>query len=191
LLTVSAGLLLKLPENVALVADGQGNPPEVVTGTVALLNATDELVLLQGPETVVAAPEVVVQWEDPMVAVATTPPAGIFSSPVGPLAPTQNCHEPLLLFAVIVALKRIPMALPVHPVKVGLLMFAQTGTPGDVEPPGVVPFAEDPVQVTVATPTLKLTLLDDAVKPVFCGETVSASARWAPKPTTASAGAAR
>jgi hypothetical protein len=124
--------------------------------------------------------------------VATTPPVGIFSSPVGPLAPTQNCHEPLVLFAVMLALNRIPSALPVHPVKVGLLMFAHTGTPGDVESPGVVPVADDPVQVTVATPTLKDTLLDDAVKLVFCGETVSASARWAPKPiTAASAGAAR
>ena len=82
--------MVKVPEKVALVADGQGNPPEVVTGTVSLLNVTDELLLLHGFETVVAAPEVVVQWDAPMVAVATTPPAGIFSWPVGPLMPCRS-----------------------------------------------------------------------------------------------------
>ncbi|HEX3481154.1 MAG TPA: hypothetical protein VHT91_39325 [Kofleriaceae bacterium] len=187
------GLLVKVPEKVAFIADGQRPPPVVVTGTVSLENATDELVLLQGFETVVAAPEVVVQWVPPMVAVATTPPAGIFSSPVGPLFARQNCHAPFVLFDVIVAVKfRKPPILPVHPVKVGLLMFAQTGVPEAVEPLGVVPLADDPVQVTVAAPTVKVTWLDDAVKLVFCGVTVSANARWAPTPiTAASAGAAR
>ena len=193
---MSAGLLVKVPENVALVADGQGNGPEVVTGTLEL-KLTDEPGgtgggLVQGPETVVAAPEVVVQWAEPMVAVATTPPAGIFSEPVGPLAARQNCHGPLVLFELIAAVKWIPRAVPVQVEKVGLLMFAQTGTPDDVELPGVVPPADDMVQLTVATPTLKDTLVDDAVKAVFCGETVSANAKWAPKPiTVASAGAAR
>jgi hypothetical protein len=189
-------LLLKVPENVALVADGQGNGPEVVTGTLAL-KVTDEPGgtgggLVQGPETVVAAPDVVVQWDEPMVAVATTPPAGIFSLPVGPLAARQNCHGPLVLFELIAAVKWIPRAVPVQVEKVGLLMFAQTSTPGEVEPAGVVPLADDMVQLTVATPTLKDTFVDDAVKAVFCGETVSANAKWAPKPiTVASAGAAR
>jgi len=185
----------KVPEKVAFVADGQGNPPEVVTGTVSLVNVTDDPPLFQGFEIVVAAPEVVVQWDAPMVAVATTPPAGIFSWPVGPLAPRQNCHVP---FPVICALKLIPKELPVQFTKVGVLMFAQTGTPGAVELPGVVPFADDagtlavPVQVTVATPTVKDTLLDFAVKAVFCGVIVSANAKWPPMPITAvSAGAAR
>jgi hypothetical protein len=189
---VSAGLVVKVPEKVALVADGQGNAPEVVTGTVSLLNVTAELLLFQGFETVVAAPEVVVQWDEPIVAVATTPPCGIFSWPVGPLAARQNCHGPLVLFEATFALKLIPKAEPVQFVKVGLLMFAQTGTPDDVELPGLVPLADDMVQFTVAMPTLKDTFVDDAVKPVFCGETVSANATWAPTPiNVASAGAAR
>jgi hypothetical protein len=59
--TVRLGLLVNVPEKLAVVADGQGNPPVVVTGTLWLVNTTDEVVLLQGPETVVAAPEVAVQ----------------------------------------------------------------------------------------------------------------------------------
>jgi hypothetical protein len=186
---VREGLVVKVPEKVALVADGQGNPPEVVTGTVSLLNVTDELLLLHGSRPWSLLRRSSCRWDAPMVAVATTPPAGIFSWPVGPLAPRQNCHVP---FAVICALKLIPKELPVQFVKVGVLMVAQTGTPEDVEPLGVLPVADDAVQVTVATPTVKDTLLDDAVKEVFCGEMVSADAKWAPKPmTAASAGAAR
>jgi hypothetical protein len=189
LVTVRAGLLVKVPEKLALVADGQGNPPEVVTGTLWLVNVTDELLLLQGPETVVDAPEVAVQVWPRTLAEDLTPPAGTTSEPVGPLAPTQNCHGPFVLFEVTVALKVIPLQVTLHPEKVGLLTFVQTGV---LEPQGVVPVVEDEVQVTVQPPKANFTLVDVAVKLVHCGETVSANATGALRPSTAaSAGATR
>jgi hypothetical protein len=39
-------LAVNLPEKVEVVADGQGNPPEVLTGTLALVNVTDEVELV-------------------------------------------------------------------------------------------------------------------------------------------------
>jgi len=192
---VRAGLVVKLPEKFALVADGQGNPPEVVTGTGWLVNVTDELGLLHGPETVVCAPETAVQVWPRTLAEDLTPPAGTTSEPVPGLpllgaAARQNCHGPFVLFEVTVALKVIPLQVTLHPEKLGLLTFPQTGTPGEVGA-GTVPPVEDPVQVTVQPPKVNFTLLDDAVK-LPDGETVSANARWAPRPTTAtSAGAAR
>jgi len=45
-------------EKVVELADGQGKPPEVTTGTLWLVNTADEVVLLQVPETL-AAPAVV------------------------------------------------------------------------------------------------------------------------------------
>ena len=195
-----AGLVVKVPEKIAVVADGQGNPPVVVTGTLWLVNITDEVLLLQGPETVVAAPEVAVHVAPRTLAVDLTPPAGILSWPVPGLpllgaAARQNCQGPFVLFVVRVAAKVNPLELTLHPVKVGLLMFVQTGTPEGVGlfgGPGVVPLVDDEVQVTVAVPSLKLTLGDEAVNLVFGGETVSASATWASRPiAAANAGATR
>jgi hypothetical protein len=101
---------------------------------------------------------------------------------VGPVAARQNCHGPFVLFDVRVALKVNPLALTLHPVKVGLLTVTQSGVP---QAAGVVPLVEDAVHVTVAVPSLKLTLLDDAVNAVPDGVTQSASASWAPSPSTA------
>jgi len=83
---------------------------------------------------------------------------------------------PLVLFEVQVAEKLKPEALTVHPVKVGLLIVPLIGCP---EPEDVaVLLVDEPVQVTVAVPSLKVTLVpehNEAVKaPV--GETASADA---------------
>jgi hypothetical protein len=45
----------KEPEKVEVVADGHGNPPEVLTGTLWLVNVAVEFVLLNVPK-VVAGP---------------------------------------------------------------------------------------------------------------------------------------
>jgi hypothetical protein len=55
---VRAGFVQYWAEKVVELADGQGKPPEVTTGTLWLVNTADEVVLLQVPETL-AAPAVV------------------------------------------------------------------------------------------------------------------------------------
>ena len=103
----SAGLAVKVPEKVALVPDGQGNPPEVLTGTLWLVNVAAELVLLHVPTTV-ADPAIVVQVLPRILAVTLRPFWGMISSPVGPTSDRPNCHVPL---AVIVALAVNPLLL--------------------------------------------------------------------------------
>jgi hypothetical protein len=191
-MTRSDGSLLSVAENVLTVTEGQGNPPELVTGMFWLVNTTEELSLLQGPETAVACPATTVQLTPRMVALNLMPAAGTFSVPVGPVADLQTCHGPFALFDVRVALKVDPLALTLHPVKTGLLINPQTGTPAPVELPGVVPLNDIPEQDIVTVPSLNDVLPADAVNGVFCGSNVSATATWLPSPNTvASAGIAR
>ena len=166
------------------VADGQGNPPEVVTGTVWLLNAAEWLELLQVPLRV-AAPEVAEQVWPRMLAVQWTPPDGALRL-AEPLEDTDRFQVPL---AEQLALKLKPEALTLHPVRLGALTGPLIGCPEGES--SASPLVDDPVQVTVAVPSLMVTLVDEAVKgPV--GETASADAMWAPSPiTAASADAAR
>ena len=187
-----AGFVQYWAEKVVELADGQGNPPEVTTGTLWLTNTAAEhgglvhMALVQVPETV-AAPavvEVALQVWPRMLAVHTTPPCGMVRLEVPP-EDADKLQLPFVLFEVQVAEKVKPEALTVHPVKVGLLIAPVIGCP---EPEDVaLPLVDDPVQFTVAVPSLKVTLVpehNEAVKgPV--GETESADAAWAPRPSTA------
>jgi len=81
----------------------------------------------------------------------------------------------------------------VHDVRVGALTAPQTGVPGAVGA-GTVPLVDDVLQLTVAVPSLMVTLVpvhNEAVK-LPDGETVSADAMWVVSPSTAaSAGTTR
>lgn len=78
-----------------------------------------------------------------------------------------------------------PEALTVHPVKVGLPITLMIGCP---EPEDVTfPQVIDPVQVTVAVPSLNLIGTFGGTLPqiwISSGEAASADAAWAPKPST-------
>jgi len=81
-LKVTLGLVVKVPEKVAVVADGQGNPPEVVTFTVWLVKTSVEgTPLVNGPETVPDPPltALVVQVWKTALAVAVRPSCGMIS----------------------------------------------------------------------------------------------------------------
>lgn len=81
-LKVTLGLVVKLPEKVALVADGQGNPPEVVTGTLALVKTSVEgTPLVKGPDMVPVPPAaaLAVHVAPNGRAVAVRPFCGIFN----------------------------------------------------------------------------------------------------------------
>lgn len=171
-----------MAEKLADVPDGQGNPPEVVTGTGWLVNVADELALLQVPE-IVAEPAadgvaVALQVWPKTLAVHWTPPTGM----VRLAAPLEDAHKFQVPLVVQVAEKVIPQ-LTVHPVRVGAgLIVPQIGAPEPED--AALKFATDELQATVHVPSLMVTLDDDAVvAPV--GETASADAAWAPRPSTA------
>jgi len=156
------------------VPDGQGNPPEVVVFTLWLVNVADELALLQVPE-IVPGPEpavvaVALQVWPRMLAVHVTPPSGMVRLAV----PPEDAHKLQVPLVVQVAAKLKPEALTVHPVRVGAgLIVPQIGCPEAED--CALKCATDEVQVTVAVPSLMVTLDDEAVAaPV--GETASADA---------------
>ncbi len=172
-------------EKVALVADGQGNPPEVETGTLWLGNVANEDVLFHVPVTdpLPFGKPVVLQWAPLMVAVAVRQPCGTFSVVVVPSPEIQTCQvQPVGTLRE--ALKAIPKMLPEHPEKATLSAFTQTGSGGVqlAEPDGGVNFTVV-VQVTVAPPSTNFTL-PDAVSWVPVGEIHAAYAAWMPRPNT-------
>jgi len=79
---VTLGLEVNVPEKLAVVADGQGNPPEVVTFTVWLVETIVEgTPLVNGPETVPDPPltALVVHVAPRTLAVAVRPSCGMIS----------------------------------------------------------------------------------------------------------------
>jgi hypothetical protein len=144
------------------VPDGQGNPPEVVVGTLWLVNVADELVLLQvpvivlGPEPAVVA--VALQVWPRTLAVHVTPPSGMVRLEV----PPEDAHKLQVPLVVQVVAKLTKPALTVHEARVGAgLIVPQTGCPeGEC---CASKCAADEVQVTVAVPSLMVTLDDEAV----------------------------
>ncbi len=159
------------------MADGQGNPPEVVAGMNWLGNVADEVPLFQVPVIVVlglADVAVAVQFWPRMLAVHETPPCGMVRLAM-PLEDAHNCQE-FVPLTVQVAGEVKPEELTVHPERLGALIVKQTGVPDaeDCASKCVV----DAVQVTVAVPSLMVTLVPEhneaVVGPV--GEIESANA---------------
>ena len=121
-----------------------------------------------------------------MLAVHVTPPCGMVRLEV----PLEDAHRLQLPLVVQVALNLKPEALTVHPERVGVGLIAeQTGCPEAED--CALKCATDEVQVTVAVPSLMVTLVDVAVAaPV--GVIASACAMYVPSPSTAaSAGTTR
>lgn len=169
-----AGLVQYWAEKIAEVEDGQGNPPEVTTGTLWLVNTADEVVLLQVPETVAEAVvvEVVLQVWPKTLAVHTTAFCGMVRLEV----PLEDAHRFQVPLDVQLAAKLKPEALTVHELRVGAVIASQIGCPEaeDVALPLVV----ETVQFTVAVPSLKVTLVPEHTEAVKApvGETASANA---------------
>jgi hypothetical protein len=177
-LIVRAGFVQNRAEKTAEVADGQGNPPEVTTGTGWLANAADDVALLHVPAMVVAP--VVVElarqvWPRTLAVHETA-----FCGMVKLAGPAEDAHRFQVLLVVQVAGKLKNPALTVHPLSVGGVMLPQIGCPeAEVT---ALPLVDETVQVTVAVPSLKVALVpehSEALKaPV--GETLSANALWSP-----------
>ena len=96
----------------------------------------------------------------------TTPPGGMVRLEV----PPEDAHKLQLPLVVQLAAKVKPEALTVHPVRVGAggPIVPQTGCP-EAESCALKP-ADDEVQVTVAVPSLMVTL-DDEAEVLPAGET--------------------
>jgi len=173
-LTVSAGLVQYEAENTAELDDGQGNPPDVTTGTPWLANTADEVVLLQLPETL-DAPVVVesaMQVLPSTLAVQWTAFCGMVRLDV----PPEDTHRFQVPLVVQVAAKLKKPALTVQLLRVGAVIAPQIGCPcaDDV----ALPLVDDVLQFTVAVPSLKVALVpvhNEAVK-APAGETASANA---------------
>jgi hypothetical protein len=152
-----------------------------------LVNVALELgALAQLPEIVAAPPgvEVALQVEKRTLATQLTPPCGMVKVEV-PMAHAHKFQLPFVLFAVQVAAKVNPLLLTVHPVRVGGLATPQIGAPEAED--CALKVVDDPVQVTVAVPSVNRTVVPEhneaVVLPV--GETESADAAWAQRPSTA------
>jgi len=155
------------------VADGQGNPPEVTTGTLALVNVA--VGLAHPPEAVVGAvgATLVVQFCPRKVAVAVRPFCGITRLAV--LAPPavfrQSCHG---FTGVRFAGTEIPPMVALHPVKLKVAATQIGRAAGGLQllgAAGVVKVALAEVHDAVTAPTLNVTLVDVAVTAVFAGLT--------------------
>ncbi|HMG23988.1 MAG TPA: hypothetical protein VK607_21785 [Kofleriaceae bacterium] len=179
-LIARAGLVQYWAKKTAALADGQGNPPEVATGTLWLVNPAEEVVLFQAPAMVAepAVVEVAVQvWPKTLAVHATA-----FCGMVRLAVPPEDAHRFQVPLEVQLAPKLNPAALTVHELRVGAVMLPQIGWPEAEDV--AVPLVADTLQVTVAVPSLKVTLVPEhsAALNGPVGETASANAAWAPRP---------
>jgi hypothetical protein len=159
--------------------DGQGKPPEVMTGTLWFANAADELGLLQVPA-MVAAPavvEVALHVLPRTLAVHWTPFCGIVSV----AAPPEDAVRFQVPLVVQLAPKLKNPALTVHPLRVGAVIAPLIGCPEADD--AALPVVDDTVQLTVAVPSRKVALVPEhnAAEKGPVGETASANAAWPPR----------